>query len=741
MWTIILILNFMRFGIVDQPNSVIANVENREKNENADKLNNTNSAELQHRDAVSRFAAAILKQKRNDLTKAKVLLEQAVQTEPTAAEPLRELFKIHVELGRYTSAIRTGKKVLQLDRNDYKTAMQLANILLDSKKAGEAVSMLETVSTSGPLSKDPANAVDFYQLLAKSADFANDYPKAIEAHKKRIRIFEQQSKEICVSNRWTSQEVAREHGLAIEAMGLQYVKAKNSTDAAKAFFEAEKIFRSTGPHPIGIARVQKNLAKAFAAVDDFANADIQYKKYLSQNIKDDEAIQEYFLFLVKNRKISEGVKSFQALNTKFADNRSVLWHYQLCLILNQDTNFAESIMFFEDQSKPKADRLLIESLVKTISTDEIYFWYNSIANRRSEENKQQQKQPKDEKHLGPVLRYLSDAIRDEEKTAKEFVNIALKYINRNEASQTLEFAGWLADRLGQARTAEIAIKATRLDNWDQAKHLVNLYERQFRWEEIKKLCERFASGKTRSLQAIFFLAIANAELGEYEIALTYVNQLAREESLFAEGKFAVRLQQCRILSAAKQSNKALLIAEKLFDDAANPAEIRKVRVALADCYFQLEDIVKAESQLRAILEEDPDDILALNNLGYNLAERGMKLAEAEVMIRQAIEQDRDDRIRSGNTSQDSGTYLDSLGWVLHKQNKNKEAKAVFEQAITMPDAIYNPVVLDHFGDVLFQLEEKEAAIVLWEKALERIPENLNGRLSKKRAEIKMKMNK
>lgn len=160
---------------------------------------------------------------------------------------------------------------------------------------------------------------------------------------------------------------------------------------------------------------------------------------------------------------------------------------------------------------------------------------------------------------------------------------------------------------------------------------------------------------------------------------------------------------------------------------------------LADAYFALKENEKAESQLRAILEEDPDDALALNNLGYNLADRGLKLAEAEQFCRRAVEQDRDDRRRSGDAAPESGTYLDSLGWVLFRRGKWEEAKTVLESAVALPDGSGDPTVWDHLGDVYFKQGDGEKAKYAWEKAAAGYPETHTGRQGGRLDEVKKKL--
>ena len=199
------------------------------------------------------------------------------------------------------------------------------------------------------------------------------------------------------------------------------------------------------------------------------------------------------------------------------------------------------------------------------------------------------------------------------------------------------------------------------------------------------------------------------------------------------------MQQCRVLISAGEPQRALNLAESLFDDAANPGEVRRLRVVLSDAYFALKKVDQAEAQLRAILEEDLDDALALNNLGYNLADRGLKLEEAEALCRRACEQDRDDRRRADDPAPESGTYLDSLGWCLFRRGKLTEAKTVFETAVTLPDASYDPTVWDHLGDVRFKLGDAVGAKAAWETAAKGYPDTVTGRQGGRLDEVKKKI--
>src|SRR5262249_6873709 len=125
-------------------------------------------------------------------------------------------------------------------------------------------------------------------------------------------------------------------------------------------------------------------------------------------------------------------------------------------------------------------------------------------------------------------------------------------------------------------------------------------------------------------------------------------------------------------------------------------------------------------QLKLLLGADPGNPTYLNDLGYIWADQGINLAESEKLIRKALEEDRKFRKKAGlkgEDDKDNAAYLDSLGWVLFKQGKAKEAKPYLLQAAKDREGQHTEI-LDHLGDVHMALGEKAEAVAVWKKAVE-----------------------
>ncbi len=117
----------------------------------------------------------------------------------------------------------------------------------------------------------------------------------------------------------------------------------------------------------------------------------------------------------------------------------------------------------------------------------------------------------------------------------------------------------------------------------------------------------------------------------------------------------------------------------------------------------------AEADFRQALALNPDQPDALNYLGYSLVERREKLDEALDMIETAAK-----------AKPDSGAIADSLGWVYYQLGRFEEAEVAMEIAVQLLPV--DPILSDHFGDVLWMVDRKREARFQWRRALSYGPE-------------------
>jgi len=95
------------------------------------------------------------------------------------------------------------------------------------------------------------------------------------------------------------------------------------------------------------------------------------------------------------------------------------------------------------------------------------------------------------------------------------------------------------------------------------------------------------------------------------------------------------------------------------------------------------------------------------SLQHKIANLEADLEKAEAMIRKALQEE-----------PENGADLDSLGWVLFKRGKAKEAVEPLEKAVKQLGEISagDATIFEHLGDVYFQLGETAKAKTAWSTA-------------------------
>ncbi|MBK7702752.1 MAG: tetratricopeptide repeat protein [bacterium] len=134
-----------------------------------------------------------------------------------------------------------------------------------------------------------------------------------------------------------------------------------------------------------------------------------------------------------------------------------------------------------------------------------------------------------------------------------------------------------------------------------------------------------------------------------------------------------------------------------YERAAEDPELR--RNALLNLSLACEETGRRDEALAALeslLTDHPDDHVIQNALGYTLADHDRDLPRAESLIRAALK-----------SEPENPAYLDSLGWLLHRQGLPLEA---FDLLVRATNALpEDPVILEHLGMVLLDLGRHDRA--------------------------------
>jgi Flp pilus assembly protein TadD len=122
---------------------------------------------------------------------------------------------------------------------------------------------------------------------------------------------------------------------------------------------------------------------------------------------------------------------------------------------------------------------------------------------------------------------------------------------------------------------------------------------------------------------------------------------------------------------------------------------------------QRKRLAATERDLRQILKQQPDNTAALNSLGYILADRTERFAEARALLDKALQLQPDD-----------AAIMDSMGWLHYRTGKYPEALEFLRKAFA---ASPNAEIGAHLGEILWMLGNREEARQVWQESIKLAP--------------------
>ena len=125
----------------------------------------------------------------------------------------------------------------------------------------------------------------------------------------------------------------------------------------------------------------------------------------------------------------------------------------------------------------------------------------------------------------------------------------------------------------------------------------------------------------------------------------------------------------------------------------------------AEANYKLDKVQEAFKAFDEVISIDPENWLAMNNYAYYLSLRNENLEKAELLSGKAVK-----------ANPENPTYLDTYAWVLFMRKDYTLAKFYMEIALKN-GGDKNGVIVEHYGDILFMLGQKELALEQWKKAL------------------------
>ena len=226
------------------------------------------------------------------------------------------------------------------------------------------------------------------------------------------------------------------------------------------------------------------------------------------------------------------------------------------------------------------------------------------------------------------------------------------------------------------------------NNFILAKKILNGFNNEeeiYHWYKTKKITQ--------------FLAEQDRE----EEALDYFEKKIND---FKNPSTKILYDTANIYKRFKNYKKAVDYYSKVLSEVdKNTSTFADILYRRGGSYERMGDYERADIDLLKSIEIRPDDPYALNYLAYSWLERNYKIEEAIQMLDKAY-----------NIKENDPYITDSVGWGYYLIGDYQNAEKYLRKAVElMPD---DPIVNDHYGDVLWQLNRKMQASYFWKNVLE-----------------------
>ena len=655
-------------------------------------------------EAMSLFAAGRTEEDRDNLAAALRLYQRALRHDPKSLSILQQVIDVAQRLRRAPEVLRYGMMGLELDPFDASFAQNLGDIFV---QAGEYENALKVYQRARALEKDrqkPAAYLELTMKIGRVSVVLDKVQEAADAFEEVMAAVDDKNTKLDSAAR---RKVLGNEQRSYLMFAGAFLADKRPALARAAFKQAHA------------------LAAPLAAVEAFHEAQV-----LALEKKPDEALaklQEY----LDAREASEGAPPYELLENVLKElgrGDEITTILDRALAADKDNAELRAYLAAEYLAAEKwkdAEPLLVE-LLKQSPKGDTYRGLLTVyrATKQSE----------------PLLKTLADivgkvnnlepfekevqAIAENSELVTGIVEAARAAAKAGGADKKPDYATSLAlglllleakryDAAGEFLNAAIDARS------DQKPAILLLWGLSLMTEEQNAASVRVFQravdekvGPADNPGFLFYLGTALELDGKTDDALKAARAAAamgknpRIESRVAWIEYHAK----RYSDAAKSYQQLLAKYGADYQNEEARKVLREARLTLSNIAVIQNNLPQAEEWLEQVLDEFPEDISALNDLGYLWADQGKNLVRALEMVRMAVA-----------AEPDNIAYQDSLGWALYRLGRYEEALEALKKAAA--GAEVDGVILEHLGDVQQARGQKDEARKAWQQAIEVLKKN------------------
>ena len=233
-----------------------------------------------------------------------------------------------------------------------------------------------------------------------------------------------------------------------------------------------------------------------------------------------------------------------------------------------------------------------------------------------------------------------------------------------------------------------------------------LAENFYKTDNLQKAKEIYSKIEKKGTAFLWYSAQQNSKIlikeNKKEKAL---KNLVNKYEKLTEKNIYQKFDYARFLKNNDQFQNAIKIYTEIIQTISkNHPLYPKVTDGRGVSYERVGEWDKAEKDLLSSLESSPDQAYVINYLAYSWIEQGVKIEQSLKMLEKA-----------NNLKVDDPYITDSLGWALYKLERYNDSKNYLQAAVKLMPA--DPIINDHYGDVLWKNGNKIQARYYWKYVL------------------------
>jgi len=471
---------------------------------------------------------------------------------------------------------------------------------------------------------------------------------------------------------------------------------------------------------------------------------------LALQIKDSRKTNDAVSMWINQEPKNVTARKLAALTALRGHDKNIAIKQLNALLAAEPDNFENALLelssILQKEGKEKFIYDALESLsTKTSSNKAVIYFVQSLLSMQMKNNAQAENKVKQTLQIQPdwehpllIQAQLAFMANDFNRVKSLLTAAVLKHPNnvpfKKLLAQTLiktsdyESAAGLYESLINQNPKEgdnyiaLALINLELNKDENAQTILKTLSEQSQWESAANFYLGKIEEKHNNAVAavVLFDKVTDQQLS-LEAAISSINLLVKERQFeqvdsrlsvllqkYPQQKLRFVLMQASLYSQQNQQEKSFNLLSEMLEEFPDEKDVLYTRALVAEHLGKMEVL---ETDLKKIIAKYPDDVDALNALGYKLLDDSRRYREAEKYLQHAI------KLRPSEPA-----IMDSYGWLLFKIGKYPQALNYLQSAYEKQNS---GEIAAHLCEVLWSMGRKDEAQLVFDNALNVSPEDVD----------------